>query len=165
MCPLRFLPQSFTWSPWWFQKVKAHSIVLDSVYPALQFLRALMLQQTAVVKWGKTKLFLVVNWQNIPQPLHPIERATKHFLLTSAMWSLQVKQSSIHTPKHFTLPHLIKGCPFNLTSTQSNSLLLPLLDNKITHYNPSEHKCTAHFPYYNYDKGFSSDNEDMCFLD
>ena len=36
---------------------------------------------------------------------------------------------------------------------------------KITHYNPSEHKCTAHFPYDNYDLEFSVDNEDVRFLD
>ena len=72
MCPLQFLPQSFTWSPWWFRKDKSHSIVLDSVYPALQFLRTLMPQHTTVVKMrqnkGVVKLCLGINWQNIPQP-------------------------------------------------------------------------------------------------
>ena len=36
---------------------------------------------------------------------------------------------------------------------------------KITHYNPSQHKCTAHFPYDNYDLEFSVDDEDVHYLD
>ena len=36
---------------------------------------------------------------------------------------------------------------------------------KITHYNPSEHKCTARFPYDNYDLEFSIDDEDVRYLD
>ena len=51
---------------------KSHSLVLDSVHPTLKFLRTLMPQHTAVVKMRQNKsvikLFLSVNWQNIPQP-------------------------------------------------------------------------------------------------
>ena len=36
---------------------------------------------------------------------------------------------------------------------------------KIPHYNPSQRKCTTHFPYDNYDLEFSVDNEDVHYLD
>ena len=57
------------------------------------------------------------------------------------------------------------GCSIKMKFFMEDTGKLQWFKGKITHYNPSEQKCTAHFSYDNYDLEFSADDEDVRFLD
>ena len=93
----------------WLWKDKSHSIVLDSVYPVLKFLRTLMPQHTALVTTRQNKsivkLCLGVNWQNIPQPLH-LRESPKTL---SSHVSNVVPPCQTSTPPNISLYHILSN--------------------------------------------------------